>query len=568
MPGTYIYMLEIWPPLALALAVALLGLYSWRRRTVPGARYFAIACLFWSLSLLALTAETAAVAPVHQIAHHVLQALLQLPIVTAVACFTLDYVQPGRWLTRRTLLLLATPALLVALLMLTNDAHHFIWRNLSIDGVVQTPPALGGWLAIGYASLLALVQAAALLWLFARSPQHRWPVALMLTALVVTRTLFILTVFHPGLTAPLDSAFVLTIFPVLAYAIALFGFHIFDPLPAARQAVLEQIDVGVVVFDAQRRVVRLNPAAERMFGLRSAAARGKAWQSLAPDPAAPPSFVGAVVTCLGATAPAPEFALGSDKAVRWYAPVCLPLHDFRGLHIGYLLMLEDVTEARQAQAQIVAQQRTLAALHEREVLARDLHDSIGQVLGYASFQVEAASSLIDTGQRAVATAQLARLAAVLRETHADVREQILRLRSSTSPSQQPFPAALRHYLDGFASNYAIGAKLTIAPGLCVEQLPPETQMQLFRIVQEVLSNARKHSGARSVAVTVAADDDKLSLWIADDGCGFEPGAAGNGHHLGLRTMTERAAELGGSLHIESAPGAGTRVGVEVPWKER
>ena len=63
MPATYIYTLEIWPPFALALAVALLGLYSWRRRTVPGARYFAIACLFWALSLLALTAEAAVVAP-------------------------------------------------------------------------------------------------------------------------------------------------------------------------------------------------------------------------------------------------------------------------------------------------------------------------------------------------------------------------------------------------------------------------------------------------------------------------------------------------------------------------
>lgn len=60
-------------------------------------------------------------------------------------------------------------------------------------------------------------------------------------------------------------------------------------------------------------------------------------------------------------------------------------------------MLDDVTETRQAQAQIVAQQRALAALHEREALARDLHDSIGQVLAYASFQVEATSALTDAG---------------------------------------------------------------------------------------------------------------------------------------------------------------------------
>lgn len=76
MPGAFVDTPQVLPSLALALVVVLLGLYSWRRRTVPGARYFAIACLFWSLSLLALTAETAAADPVRQIIYHVLQATL------------------------------------------------------------------------------------------------------------------------------------------------------------------------------------------------------------------------------------------------------------------------------------------------------------------------------------------------------------------------------------------------------------------------------------------------------------------------------------------------------------
>ncbi len=570
MNGALRYSSDIWPLLAITLLVAGLGVYSWRQRAVPGAAYFAAACVFWTLSLLALTARVAADDPALQLVMHTFQGMLQLPIVTAIACFTLDYVQPGRWLSRRTLLLLAVPPLLVALLMFTNDTHRLIWSDLNVDTVVRSTPALGGWIAIGYAIALALIQAAALLWLFVRSPQHRWPVALMLSALVTARSLFVLAILYPALTAPLDSAFVLTLFPVIAYAVALFGFRLFDPLPTARQVMLEQIDAGVVVFDAQQRVVRLNPAAEQMFGLRSAAARRMSWQELTANPTANPTalpmFTDGAPFCCDPAALPPEFVLGSGGVARRYALVCLPLHDFRGLHMGFLLMFDDVTAAHQAQAQIIEQQRLLAALRERESLARDLHDSIGQVLGYAGFQVEATRALLDTGQVAVAAAQLDRLADVLREAHADVREQILRLRTSATP-QQPFAATLRHYLDGFSSNYAIGAKLTIDADACVEQLAPETQMQLFRIVQEVLSNARTHSGARSVAVTVAANDDKLSLWIADDGCGFELGAAGNGDHLGLHTMAERAAELGGTLHVESAPGAGTCVSVEVPWQE-
>jgi hypothetical protein len=104
MIGAYSYFSGIWPPLATALLVAALGVYSWRQRTVPGAAYFAVACVFWTFSLLALTVKTVATDPTLQLAFHTFQATLQLPIVTALACFTLEYVQPGRWLTRRTLL--------------------------------------------------------------------------------------------------------------------------------------------------------------------------------------------------------------------------------------------------------------------------------------------------------------------------------------------------------------------------------------------------------------------------------------------------------------------------------
>jgi len=273
------------------------------------------------------------------------------------------------------------------------------------------------------------------------------------------------------------------------------------------------------------------------------------------------------VTCLGATAPAPEFALGSDKAVRWYTPVCLPLHDFRGLHIGYLLMLDDVTAARQTQAQIVEQQRALAALHEREHLARELHDTIGQVLGYAGLQVAAVSQLLEDGRLNTAAVQLARLTDVLQEAHADVRQQILNLRTTPTP-RQPFFVAVQHYLEGYTANYAIGAHLAVDAMLAAATLPPETEIQLFRILQEALSNARKHGRAQRVEVTFAAEDAVLRMCVTDDGCGFVSGGADmDDGHLGLRFMRERAQEVGGRLSVASTPGAGTCVAVEVPRKE-
>lgn len=559
---TYAYTPAIWPPLVTALVLAFLGIYSWRRREVPGARYFAAACAMWSLSTVAIAAEAATVEPAAQVTWHTFQSLWQLPIVTAITCFSLEYVQPGRWLNRRSLALLAVPPVLVAGLILTNAEHYLFWSAIVMDAGVRVLPGVAGWAGLAYALLLTAIQIAAFVWLFVHSPPHRWPVVLMLVAVVATRGLFVLSIIGPNPTAPLDSSLAFTLVSVTTYAIALFGFRFFDPLPAARRAVYEQMSAGVIVFDRQWRAAGLNPAAEIMLGLRRVEAIGKRWQELAP---AGPPLPAATATVAGEATALPEITLGGDA--RQYAGLLSALHDFRGLLMGYLLMLNDVTEQRRAQGQIVEQQRSLAALHEREHLARELHDSIGQVLGYASLQVETAGLLVDAGKYDAATAQLTRLAAVLQDAHADVRAQILDLR--TTPSlQRPFFSVVRDYLDGYTSNYHIGTELAIDAALGEATMTPEEQVQLFRILQEALSNTRKHADARRVRVTFAAGNGCLHMYIEDDGRGFAPDAAPDGgNHFGLQFMRERAAEIGGSLAATTAPGGGTRVAVAVPRKE-
>jgi hypothetical protein len=170
------------------------------------------------------------------------------------------------------------------------------------------------------------------------------------------------------------------------------------------------------------------------------------------------------------------------QEVRRYVLEISPLSDWRGLEIGRLLLLLDVTERRRAQAQILEQQRALAMLRERESLARELHDSMGQVLGFASLKMGATRALIAGDQLAKADDQLARLEDIMADAHADVREYILNLR--TAPTEErPFFSALQHYLAGFRQNYGFQVDLSIGPGVDDGLLPPEAQMQLFRIVR-------------------------------------------------------------------------------------
>ncbi|MRR29660.1 sensor histidine kinase, partial [bacterium] len=233
-----------------------------------------------------------------------------------------------------------------------------------------------------------------------------------------------------------------------------------------------------------------------------------------------------------------------------------------------LLLLLDVTEQRLTQRKLVEQQRALAMLQERERLARELHDSIGQVLGYVGFQVDAVTKLVTDGKTDAATEQLDRLAGIAREAHADIREFILDLHAAPAP-EKPFFTALGNYLDGFTHNYDIQTILNVDERLIDEPFPPDSRVQIFRILQEALSNARKHGHAHSVQVKFALEDHRVCMTIQDDGAGFDTtrAEAGSEGHFGLHFMRERAEALGGHLEVISKPDQGTQVVAWAPIRD-
>jgi signal transduction histidine kinase len=260
-----------------------------------------------------------------------------------------------------------------------------------------------------------------------------------------------------------------------------------------------------------------------------------------------------------------ELSLAAGPGVRFYEIDVSPLRDFRGLLMGHLLVLRDVTEHKRAEAQIIEQQRSLAMLHEREQLARELHDGIGQVLGYVKMQAQAARDQLAQGQDATADEYLVQLINVAHDAHADVREYILGAKT-TAGSHPEFLPALEGYLAQFAANYGIRTELVAALALGSDAFEPMVQAQLLRIIQEALTNARKHAHAHCVQVRFQREDSRARVTIQDDGAGFDPELqeTSEGGHFGLRFMQERAQEVGGSVAVISSPGQGTRVEVEVP----
>jgi len=567
MTGAYVYTPGIWPPLAAAIFLAALSLYSWRRRGVPGALPLVAGALFGAAWMLGMALEAAAVDPTTKIAWHKFQAALLLPGVSATTCFALEYTWPGRWLTRRNLSLLSLPPLLLLLLVVTNDAQ-LLWRRLQLgaDGAVVSYYATPGAILVAYGLSLVLVNTAAFLWLFVRSPQHRWPVALMLFGEIAGRGLYLLNLANRPSITPLDPVAIGILLTWVMYAVALFGFRILDPVAAARATVIQQMREGMLVFDARWRVASLNPAAARMLSTSAARARGKLLAELLP------AFPDLNARLADAAAGPTEINLGTGPEARCYALDVSLLKDFRGPLIGHLLLLRDVTEQRQAQAHILAQQWAQATLQEREQLADELHDGLSQNLAFLNMQAQAAQLYLQTEQREAAQFSLARLAEVARQLQGDVRELIGNLLIVGLPSEG-FCSTLRQVLTRFEEQNGLAVRLEVV-GDAAELsgptlLSPAAGVQLIRIVQEALANVRKHAGCPSqISVRLRVEAGQMHLAITDNGAGFDPtlpGAAGK--HFGLQVMRQRVARIGGQIAVHSAPGQGTRVEVCVPLSE-
>jgi PAS domain S-box-containing protein len=349
-------------------------------------------------------------------------------------------------------------------------------------------------------------------------------------------------------------------FAAAMYVIALFGLRLFEIIPVSRRTVIEQMREGMMVLDVRQRIVDLNRATETILGLSAAQLRGRpAEQVMQPLVFTDPSLENVPVNRT-------EIRVHDGEAHRRFALQSSPLSDRHGRPLGSLILLHDVTAEHRARALLLDQQRAVAVLHERDRVARELHDSIGQILGFVKMQVQAARALL-SDRPTEADALLAQAAAVAQDAHADVREYILGARTGLS-AHVDLLDALREYLGHFSDHHGIQASLTAPQSVDVRILEPTTQVQLLRIIQEALTNVRKHGRAKSVRVRLGIDDGYICADIIDDGLGFDPAQEGKraGHTFGLRFMRERAEEVGGSVEVASTPGNGTRVTISVPMR--
>jgi two-component system NarL family sensor kinase len=209
----------------------------------------------------------------------------------------------------------------------------------------------------------------------------------------------------------------------------------------------------------------------------------------------------------------------------------------------------------------------LATIEERNRLAREIHDTLAQGLAAITLQLETADALTQTRpQRAQEAIQRALVLA--RSNLEEARRSVLDLRAAplqnhTLPEALATLVASSEQIDG-----APDIQFSAQPATGFPVLPARVEVALYRIAQEALENIRKHSQARHVLLKIGADENRVHMTIQDDGQGFDPETMARNveqGHYGVAGMNERVKLLGGSFCIQSEPGEGTMIVVNVPY---
>jgi len=251
-------------------------------------------------------------------------------------------------------------------------------------------------------------------------------------------------------------------------------------------------------------------------------------------------------------------------------PVYLSLNQFRGYKGQALgMVITDLSEQKRKQAAEIKQAEAMHRLllehelsaqeEERRRIARELHDEAGQLL---TSLLVGLRTLEDARKLADVKAQGRRL----REIAAQAIDEVGRLARGLHPTvldDHGLGVALSRYVTEYTKTHNIAVDLKLNE-LDLSALPPAAQIGLYRILQEALTNVARHSGAKAVSIRFARLAAALEVAVIDNGCGFNAKiVAVSSHRLGIQSMRERAAMLGGTLSFTSQ-GKGTKILVQVP----
>ena len=204
-----------------------------------------------------------------------------------------------------------------------------------------------------------------------------------------------------------------------------------------------------------------------------------------------------------------------------------------------------------------------ATLNERQRLTSELHDEAAQTLSLLNLKISELDHVLSDGEKETMSVELEQFKQLTERAQAQMRMAFSGMNSSTVHKTNDIRKELTEYVKEFGDSSGVAVELIVGD-LSSVALPALIQKQAMYIYREALTNVRRYANAKKVRVQLEYVNEMLQIVVSDDGRGFDPNLSKSDHHLGLAVMQARMERVGGTLSIETAPGAGTRVIAHIP----
>jgi PAS domain S-box-containing protein len=322
------------------------------------------------------------------------------------------------------------------------------------------------------------------------------------------------------------------------------------------QAILQTVVDGVVIVDPQGVVAAFNRAAQEMFGYRAEEVIGRNVSILMPEPFC--GEHGRYVADYLRTGQAKIIGIGRESVGRRKDGTVFPIDlSVSEVHIGELRIftgiIKDITRRKQLEKEILD-----VSEREQQKIGRDLHDGLCQELAGIAFLVQTMTQKLEAGG-AVKSSEASLVTGLLQEAVRHARSLSHGL-SPVEPQPLGLSVALQRLASDTSDTYKISCTYEGAQTLHVADASMTTH--LYRIVQEAVRDAARHSKASHITIDLRSNDRRITLSIVDDGTDLSPGGRFC-EDMVLHLMRHRARTIGAKLFVESTPGLGTRVVCEL-----
>ncbi|HEV2425482.1 MAG TPA: chemotaxis protein CheB [Terriglobia bacterium] len=333
-------------------------------------------------------------------------------------------------------------------------------------------------------------------------------------------------------------------------------------------------DYAIIMLDPEGRVNSWNSGAQRIFGFHASEIIGQHFSRFFAEEDARAGKPRREMEAAAREGRMEDdgWRVRNDGCRLWANVVLTPLRDPADRLLGYVKVVRDMTEKMRAQRKLQESESSLRQLslsllrvqdEERRRIGRDLHDSVSQYLSSLKLKLDLLQPKLKSGAPARLAGEVQECARVADEALREIRT-VSHLLYPPMLDEMGLAHAVRWYIDGFTKRSGIETTAEVSDG--VPRLPQETELALYRVLQESLTNVHRHSGSHTARVHIGVRDGSLVLEVSDDGRGISPERTSepDGWGVGLRGMHERIQQLGGSLTLNSTDGGGTTVRAAIP----